>query len=128
MEEFVGRNEKLLSRPRKEILLKSVIQAIIPTYLMVVYKLPCSMFEKFSSPMARFFWGANWSESKNSLEELGRYVYSQILGWPRWFIFKDLRVINDALLGRQAWRLVQHPDFLMGYVIKAKYYPKKSFL
>lgn len=42
--------------------------------------------------------------------------------------FKDLRVLNDALLGRQAWRLVQHTESLMGRVIKAKYYPKTSFL
>lgn len=39
--------------------------------------------------------------------------------------FKDLRVLNDALLGKQAWRLVEHPESLMGRV---KYYPNITFL
>lgn len=42
--------------------------------------------------------------------------------------FKDLRIFNDALLGRQAWRLVQQADFLMGHGLKAMYYPTKPFL
>lgn len=42
--------------------------------------------------------------------------------------FKDLLVFNDALLGKQAWRLVNGDDTLLGRVMKAKYYPKCSFL
>lgn len=42
--------------------------------------------------------------------------------------FKDLRIFNDALHGRQAWILVQHVESLMERALKAKYYPTKSFL
>lgn len=42
--------------------------------------------------------------------------------------FRDLHLFNMALLGRQGWRLVQHPNSLASRVLKAKYYPHHSFL
>ncbi|XP_048493277.1 uncharacterized protein LOC125493797 [Beta vulgaris subsp. vulgaris] len=77
-----GWKEKLLSRAGKEILLKSVIQAL-PTYLMGVYKLPSSIIQKIHSAMARFWWGSsdtrwkihwlNW-DSMCTLKCLGAWV------------------------------------------------------
>ena len=58
-----GWKEKLLSRAGKEILLKSVTQAI-PTYLMGVYKLPCPVIEKIHSAMANFFCGQSSPNKK----------------------------------------------------------------
>ena len=37
--------------------------------------------------------------------------------------FRDLRLFNQALLAKQAWRLVVNPDSLCAKVVKAKYYP-----
>ena len=37
--------------------------------------------------------------------------------------FKDLRLFNQALLARQAWRLIQYPESLCAQVLRAKYYP-----
>lgn len=56
-----GWKEKLLSRPGKEILLKSVAQAI-PTYMMSVFSLPCGLLDEIHSMMARFWWGFNGGE------------------------------------------------------------------
>lgn len=42
--------------------------------------------------------------------------------------FKDLAVFNDALLGRQAWRLVHKEGSLLERVMKAKYYLNSVFL
>lgn len=50
-----GWKEKLISRPGKEILLKSVVQAI-PTYLMGVYRFPTVVIQDIQMAMARFFW------------------------------------------------------------------------
>ena len=42
--------------------------------------------------------------------------------------FKDLEVFNDALLGRQAWRVMKGENTLLGKVLKAKYYHRSTFL
>ena len=38
--------------------------------------------------------------------------------------FKDLRLFNQAMLARQAWRLIQYPECLCARLLKAKYYPR----
>ncbi|XP_019108059.2 uncharacterized mitochondrial protein AtMg00310-like [Beta vulgaris subsp. vulgaris] len=116
--------EKLLSRAGKEILLKAVIQAI-PTYLMGVYKLPGSIIDKISAAMARFFWGQTGPTRKIHWRNWETMCTPKFLGGMG---FNDLRVFNDALLGRQAWRLVQRPGSPMGRVMQVKYYPNRSFL
>lgn len=37
-------------------------------------------------------------------------------------------MFNDALLGRQVWRIIQCEDSLLSKVLKAKYYLRSSFL
>lgn len=119
-----GWKEKLLSRAGKEVLLKSVIQAI-PTYLMGVYKIPCSIINKIHSAMARFWWGSSDTTRKTHWKSWEAMCTLKCFGGMG---FKDLRVFNDALLGRQAWRLIREPSSLFARVMKAKYYSKCDFL
>ncbi|XP_048497854.1 uncharacterized mitochondrial protein AtMg00310-like [Beta vulgaris subsp. vulgaris] len=116
-----GWKEKLLSRAGKEVLLKAVIQAI-PTYLMGVYKFPV---DAISSAMARFWWGGK-GEARGmhwlSWEKLCKPKCMGGMG------FKDLAVFNDALLGRQVWRLIHFHVSLLSRVMKAKYYPNCDVL
>ena len=42
--------------------------------------------------------------------------------------FRDLRLFNQALLAKQAWRLLVFPDSLCAKVMKAKYYPHGHLL
>uniref|UniRef100_A0A453MSL4 Reverse transcriptase zinc-binding domain-containing protein n=1 Tax=Aegilops tauschii subsp. strangulata TaxID=200361 RepID=A0A453MSL4_AEGTS len=37
--------------------------------------------------------------------------------------FRDFRIFNQALLARQAWRLISKPDSLCAQILKARYYP-----
>uniref|UniRef100_A0ACD5X9B5 Uncharacterized protein n=1 Tax=Avena sativa TaxID=4498 RepID=A0ACD5X9B5_AVESA len=38
--------------------------------------------------------------------------------------FKDMRLFNQALLARQAWRLLKQPNTLCARILKAKYFPQ----
>ena len=42
--------------------------------------------------------------------------------------FRDMKLFNQALLGRQCWRLMTQPDSLCAKVLKGRYYPKCSFI
>lgn len=42
--------------------------------------------------------------------------------------FRSLYDFNLALLGKQGWRLIQHPHSLVSRIYKARYYPHSSFL
>ena len=64
-----GWEEKVLSKPGKEVLLKEVAQAI-PTYIMSIFKLPDGLLEEIHSLMSWFWWG-------NSLNERGMH-------WKAW--------------------------------------------
>uniref|UniRef100_A0A453FEL0 Reverse transcriptase zinc-binding domain-containing protein n=1 Tax=Aegilops tauschii subsp. strangulata TaxID=200361 RepID=A0A453FEL0_AEGTS len=42
--------------------------------------------------------------------------------------FRDMRAFNQALLAKQAWRLLDSPDSLCARLMKAKYYPQGQLL
>ena len=40
--------------------------------------------------------------------------------------FHDLKLFNQALLARQAWRLIYYPDSLCARLLKVKYYRQRK--
>jgi hypothetical protein len=42
--------------------------------------------------------------------------------------FRDIKLFNIAMLGKQGWRLMTNPDSLCARVLKGKYYPNGEFL
>ncbi|XP_031095240.1 uncharacterized protein LOC115999534 [Ipomoea triloba] len=120
-----GWNKKFLSRAGKEILLKSVAQAL-PTYTMSLYFLPISLCERLERLMNKFWWTANGGSGGG-------------IRWMSWtrmcgpkntggMGFKHLHNFNIALLAKQGWRLLTCPDSLAARVYKARYFPRADFL
>lgn len=75
--------------------------------------------------MSNYFWGGSLDNHK--------------LRWLRWedltrakavggMGFKDLRLFNLAMLGKQSWRLVTRLESLGSRVLKGKYFPHGGFL
>lgn len=118
-------NEKNMSKPTKEILLKMVAQ-VLPSYAMNVFLLPLELIRDIEKSMAKFFWNSSKNQSSKiiwmSWDRLARHKQTGGLG------FRYLRDFNLAMLGKQGWRLVTNPNSLVARVYKAKYYHNKEFM
>ena len=53
-----GCKEKFLSRASKEVLIKSVIQAI-PIYMVSIFRLPGGLVDEIHAMYVRFWWGSS---------------------------------------------------------------------
>ncbi|XP_031127477.1 uncharacterized protein LOC116029567 [Ipomoea triloba] len=116
-------SKKLISQAGKEVLLKSVAQSM-PTFSMSVFLIPDSVCSSIERAMNRYWWRTGCESG---------------IHWKAWdhlcipkkyggLGFKDLRAFNLAMLGKQAWRFLTRPHFLVARVYKARYYPKVSFI
>jgi hypothetical protein len=111
--------EKELSAAGKEILIKSIAQAL-PNYVMSVFKLPVTLCDSLMRHIKAYWWG-----SENGRRRV-QWVPWERLIMPKGFGgmgFRDLRLVNQALLAKQAWRLIFSPDSLC-----ARVYPKGNLL
>ncbi|KAH9727416.1 reverse transcriptase domain-containing protein [Citrus sinensis] len=117
-----GWNQKFLSKARKEIILKTVAQAI-PNYAMNIYLLPVDLCKELEIMMNSFWWGTK----RNG---------GQGIHWCRWdsmckpksfggIGLKKIRDFNIAMLGKQCWKLMTNPQSLVARILKARYYPNR---
>jgi len=119
-----GWKEQSLSKAGKEVLIKSVAQAI-PSYAMSCFDLTKTLCDAISSMICRFWWAQQDNEHKMhwlSREVLCTRKEKGGLG------FRDLNLFNLALLARQGWRLLTSPDSLCVRVLRAKYFPDGDLL
>ncbi|CAA7027943.1 unnamed protein product [Microthlaspi erraticum] len=113
---------KLLSKGGKEVLLKSVAQAL-PTYVMSCFLLPLGIIKKLQSAISNFWW---------SNKQTSRGIHW--IAWDKICIpfdkgglgFRDLQLFNLALLAKQIWRLLHFPSSLLARVLKGRYYRNSS--
>lgn len=93
-----GWKERLISKGGKEILIKSVVQAI-PQYAMLIFKILVSLCKSIEKKIARFWW-------QNDSRRIG-------IHWKNWEVlktgkkmgglgFRDLVAFNKAMLGKHA--------------------------
>jgi hypothetical protein len=103
-----------MSAAAKEVLIKAVAQSL-PTYIMSVFKL------HYPTVLV----GSGEWETEDGLDCVEGHNRKEML----WGIgFKDLRLFNQAMLARQAWRLIHFPESLCASLLKAKYYPNGNLV
>lgn len=108
-----------LAQPGRETLIKSVAQAL-PTYIMGVFKVPFSVCDELTRMVRGFYLGAEKGKRKVHWRAWDDLLQPKSKGGAG---FRDFRIFNQALLARQAWRLISKTDSLCAQVLKTRYYP-----
>jgi hypothetical protein len=119
-----GWMEQCLSAEGKEVLIKSVAQAI-PTFSMSCFRLPSGLFQHIDGLLRNFWWGCENGKRKTCWVAWDNIVQPKYMGGLG---FIDLELFNLALLAKQAWRVLQDSDSLSARVLKAVYFPDVDFL
>ena len=84
----MGWKEKFISKTGREILIKTVAQAI-PTYSVGIFRIPKALCDTINSTLAKYWWGQTKDEKKNPLDYLEEILYFKeewwdgFLGYPR---------------------------------------------
>ncbi|GJS08077.1 reverse transcriptase [Tanacetum coccineum] len=118
-----GWKEKTLSVAGKEVLIKSVAQAM-PMYVMNIFLLPETLIDDIHKALNFFWWGDGVKENPIRWCTWERMCVSKFRGGMG---FRHLGLFNRALIANQVWRLITSPSTLSARLLKARYFPRSSF-
>jgi hypothetical protein len=121
---ILGWMEQLLSAGGKEILIKSIAQAV-PTYSMSCFRLPRGLSLHLNSLIRNFWWGSKEGKRRTC------WVSWDVMTSPKYMgglDFRDIEIFNLAMLAKQAWRIMLDSNSLSSRLLKAVYYPNGELL
>lgn len=111
---------KILSMAGREVLIKAVLTAM-PQYAMMSYKMPITLCDKMQKMINAFWWSA--SERKKPIH----WVKASVLAKEKvdgGMGFRNLSLLNDAFLIKQAWRMFTEPELFVSKVFKGRYFSR----
>jgi hypothetical protein len=114
----------LMSQRAREVLIKSIAQAV-PAYVMGVFKLPFSVCDELRKLIRDYWLGVERGKRKMHWVNWNTLSRSKSQGGMG---FRDMHLFNQALLARQAWRLITCSNSLCARVLKARYYPQGDLI
>ena len=88
------------------------------------FQIPVSTCHKQRQMIAYFWWGREGGNKKLHWRSWECLSAPKSLGGLG---FRDLVLFNQAMLGRQCWRLLTEPDYLCARVLKGRYFPNGDF-
>ncbi|GAU23029.1 hypothetical protein TSUD_336770 [Trifolium subterraneum] len=115
---------RALSKAGKEIMIKSVLQAI-PSYVMSIYLLPESTIKDIERMLNSYWWGGGGNNKGIRWLAWDRMTHPKAFGGMG---FRDLHAFNLAMIAKQGWNIMTKPHTLVSKLYKARYFPNSSLL
>jgi hypothetical protein len=87
---------------------------------MSIFLLPGTLLNEIEKMLNSFWWGHKPANSRGM-----HWLSWERLSVPKVFGgmgFKSLKAFNQAVIGKQAWKLITNPDTLITRLLKAKYF------
>jgi ribonuclease HI len=113
-----------LSKAGKEVMIKSVLQAI-PLYVMSIYIIPDATVNEIEKMLNSFWWGGGANNKGIRWMSWERLACAKDEGGLG---FRDFKAFNMSMVAKQGWKIMSRPETLVAKIFKARYFPNSSLL